>query len=1485
MPALRKGNVIEISLFLLFTSMLVSGETRLIPTGVGPDDQFGMAVSLSADFAAVGKFLTDGADTLGAVYIFYCNEGGTNNWGQQKIVVPDDQELGDNVGLSLDISEDHLVVGASGNSNANGNNAGSAYIFNRNEGGDNNWGQVVKLIPDDGEASDAFGQAVSIAGDYAAVGAYRHGTGGAVYIFYRNEGGDDNWGQQAKIIDPGDPPVNTGFGRSVAIDGDHLLIGSGSGPAYIFYRNEGGETIWGVQQTLNNGAIISLHGNYTLVNGEIYYFENDSWNYQYSLPAGGHAAVIRDAWSTWNTPRVIIGDYSEANNTGSVYHFKKIGDTWYSYMNITAENISENDLFGWSMSVDGHNALISALGVDAVSGAAYILDLRPQIVEVGPSSAELGQTLSVSLTGRHSLFSLQEQVFIQKDGFEIYAGNVEVQWDTLLFATFSVPEEAETGWWDIYIYPGIAEVIDTVVALERFEIVEKTEPGIPGLINAFDMPPEDPSYWQFFRAPNSDPVKSFMNYSFTNDTVKIGNGAMRIDWAVHNSESGGGNVTLIHLHPNPDGLYDFSGFNTLTLWYYNTEPPVPLYRNNLNIHFYDVSNSPNGTNTYDGSQMEIYGSFHNIFVNYPGWRQIRMPLTVSPDNWNGQGFRKIEWAGIAGNEQLDLDKIKGLAFEITVSGNGEGDHTLGKFIVDHLTLENNPMITATFRCDMTYEILSGRFNPATDALSITGSMIYGGLNTNILTQSINNPNIYEIDRTMPAAAGSVIHYVFVYKKSNSTINQYEPGTNYSYFFTQTDIDNRTAGIERNFGDAQANAITEQETIVKFSVDMNSALSYLTEQPFTTIDNVGIVGKSFPLQNEWLYTKSEAVIFLNDDGTAGDLQAGDGIWSKDITFPPYTLCNIPYKYLANFGLGSNTGYNDNEAMHGLQHYITLSPNTVTTEVTNFFGEMGFHKVKNTPPTITLPSTTDTAYPGQEYSFEPVVNDLEQTGIIIKLVNSPAWLSVMDNRYIAGRPGNSGTGTFEIEILVDDLNGGITDTSYTLTVVNNLPPIPVTDLLIKDAVGENDVWFKWTAPGKNWDDGQAGSYEMRYSENPISESNFNDAVPVNPMPAPEMAGAKDSVHVTGLNAATLYYFALKSSNVDAQVSSISNIIPVITAGNGTNFPPDIITHGNSAAEIGIPYRYNENNQAVAIGTAPITWSKINGPDGFSISAQGNIQWTPLNADVNLGVLMVILQAQNLHGTDLDSIIIAFTEASKSETVTAESDEQFLDFSEASVTMSDFTNTSEMSGTITVNYMDTMPEDPDTTSAYLFGNQFWVIDATIPDYAFATTLKFTYDESKLSTFNEGELVIVYRENPGDEWIVYPEQDLDTVNNCVTLYNVTHFSIFAPADDLITTDIIIHPESVVKDFRLYPNFPNPFNPSTTIKYSIPQSGDVNLIIYNLLGQKIKTLQNSYQQPGVYRLLWDGTNEQGVTVANGIYFCLLKFNNQYLAHRMLFLK
>ena len=85
---------------------------------------------------------------------------------------------------------------------------------------------------------------------------------------------------------------------------------------------------------------------------------------------------------------------------------------------------------------------------------------------------------------------------------------------------------------------------------------------------------------------------------------------------------------------------------------------------------------------------------------------------------------------------------------------------------------------------------------------------------------------------------------------------------------------------------------------------------------------------------------------------------------------------------------------------------------------------------------------------------------------------------------------------------------------------------------------------------------------------------------------------------------------------------------------------------------------------------------------------------------------------------------------------------------------------------------------------------------------------------------------------------------------------------------------------FELSQNYPNPFNPATTIRFSLPQAGEVKLTVYNLLGQVVTTLVNGYREAGTYNVNWDASN-----LSTGVYIYRVEANTFSLTKKMTLLK
>ncbi len=215
-------------------------------------DGLGSSVSVSGNYAVAGA---PGANTSqGSAYIFFYNG---SSWVQQKKLTANDGAAGDQFGTSVSISGNYAIASAPFKTIGANAKQGAAYIFLRNG---NNWVQQQKLIANDGQQNSFFG-IVSISGNYAIVGALEDVIGsnnaqGSAYIFYYN---GSNWVQQQKLV-ANDGNANDYFGNSVSISGNYAIAGApkaaigtstDQGAAYIFQNTDG---IWVRLQKVINPA-------------------------------------------------------------------------------------------------------------------------------------------------------------------------------------------------------------------------------------------------------------------------------------------------------------------------------------------------------------------------------------------------------------------------------------------------------------------------------------------------------------------------------------------------------------------------------------------------------------------------------------------------------------------------------------------------------------------------------------------------------------------------------------------------------------------------------------------------------------------------------------------------------------------------------------------------------------------------------------------------------------------------------------------------------------------------------------------------------------------------------------------------------------------------------------------------------------------------------------------------------------------------------
>ena len=335
---------------------------KLLPIDGAEEDRFGNAIAIDNSTVIVGASQDDDNGNLsGSAYIF------DSATGQQLFkLVPIDGAEEDYFGVSVAISGTTAIVGAMWDDD-NGPASGSAYLFDTNTGQ-----QLIKLLPEDGEAYENFGYSVAISGNTAIVGAYLDDDGGtyagSAYLF------DVSTGQQIAKLLPSDAENHDWFGYSVAISGTTAVVGSfqddtngtDSGSAYLF------DTITGQQFAKllpGDGAADDKFGRYVAIKG---------------------TTIVIGAW----------GDDDHGNSSGSAYLFDAA--TGDELAKLLPNDGAESDSFGQAVAISDTTAIIGALLDDdngSNSGSAYLFEVVSDVDTDGDGLLDSWETNGLDING------------------------------------------------------------------------------------------------------------------------------------------------------------------------------------------------------------------------------------------------------------------------------------------------------------------------------------------------------------------------------------------------------------------------------------------------------------------------------------------------------------------------------------------------------------------------------------------------------------------------------------------------------------------------------------------------------------------------------------------------------------------------------------------------------------------------------------------------------------------------------------------------------------------------------------------------------------------------------------------------------------------------------------------------------------------------------------------------------------------------------
>jgi uncharacterized repeat protein (TIGR01451 family) len=419
MPDSTRSALATFALLFAFLSATLSAQNIVLTQDpVTTVDLFGRSVDIEGSFAVVGapRYDPGGRTDAGAAFI-YRNDGGT--WIQEAMLTGPGlaADAGDSFGQSVAISGGRVVVGAYEADPGGLWAAGAAYVFTRDP--DTGTWSRVRLIPTDLQIAVNLGYSVDIDGDTILVGAYNYDEGGfvndnddaisnsgTVYVFQFD---GTNWVQQARLTAPASDRVDSQrFGAAVALDGDVALIGAmtatETGKAYVFTRTG---TSWSQTATLTpssnapNSAYaqsLALDLPHALVSayrldgtGAAFIFRLDAgtWSETAALPVP--ADVENVSWFGFSTAirgdLAIVGapmdDLPGLVNAGTVRVYQLSGSAWTHQQVLTAATPEARSEFatgfGSAVAFDGARAIVGDYTrPPSFQGAAEIISMVEQ---------------------------------------------------------------------------------------------------------------------------------------------------------------------------------------------------------------------------------------------------------------------------------------------------------------------------------------------------------------------------------------------------------------------------------------------------------------------------------------------------------------------------------------------------------------------------------------------------------------------------------------------------------------------------------------------------------------------------------------------------------------------------------------------------------------------------------------------------------------------------------------------------------------------------------------------------------------------------------------------------------------------------------------------------------------------------------------------------------------------------------------------------
>ncbi|MFC1725562.1 putative Ig domain-containing protein [candidate division KSB1 bacterium] len=568
------------------------------------------------------------------------------------------------------------------------------------------------------------------------------------------------------------------------------------------------------------------------------------------------------------------------------------------------------------------------------------------------------------------------------------------------------------------------------------------------------------------------------------------------------------------------------------------------------------------------------------------------------------------------------------------------------------------------------------------------------------------------------------------------------------------------------------------------------------------------------------------------------------------------------------------------------------------------------VNKAPEFTSIPDTV--AIKGKVYSYNAEAVDIDGDTVYYYLVTAPAGMSADSvSGQISWTPGFGQVGSHSVKIKADDKNAGISYQEFVIIVLDaNYPPVIFST---PDTTAVEDEAYAYYIIAE---DPEGSSLNFVLEKAPEGMTINPDSAAIFWTPANKNTGlnqiklivydaAGDSavqefnIFVENVNDPPLWT-ALPDSSVAA------NSVLYISIYNYIEDPDDNFT------DLSFTFLNSVHLEGIYMDSLLLIYAS--GPDFEGIDSLSIIAADPGGLSDTVFIKITVFKPSGAPVFLNDTIHVEFPEdknkvigyrdwVTDADTPLDELDLSFTASENVNIVISDsankllnFTPAVNWFGGDTVTVVVTDP-DQNRDTALVVISVLPVEDVPLITF-FTPPGDTTLSENGTILFScsaidgDGDqLIFSWYENgisvSGDTFYSFTAV-IDTTNERAIILNVTDGQNIVQK----TWNIVISPQTGIDEetaipekFKVFHNYPNPFNLHTKIKVQIPERGDLSIVIFNALGQRIRTIYRNSINAGTHTFTWDSRNGAGETVSSGVYFYAVTWQDEYVTGKMILLK